>query len=99
MTEYIIKENVVYLLAKRETIDSQPRAIRRARNIVDSFPSIAVASHGRLIDAETLKERLQQHADLFKGSNVLEDKIQRDAFLTAISEVVNEPTVIPARNN
>lgn len=99
MPEYIIKEAVVYQLAKRETIDSQPRAIRRAKNIVDSFPSVVVAPHGRLIDAEELKERLQQHADLFKDSNALEDKIRRDEWFAAIAEVVNAPTIIPTRIN
>ena len=52
--------------------------------------------HGRLIDADVLEESLQRHADLFNGSNVLADKIQRDTFFTAISEIVNAPTVIPA---
>ena len=42
MTEYIEREALCYQLEKQETIDGQPRAIRRARRIVEDFPAADV---------------------------------------------------------
>lgn len=41
--EYIEREAVCYQLEKQETIDGQPRAIRRARRIVEDYPAADVA--------------------------------------------------------
>ena len=42
MAEYIKREDVCYQLEKQESIDRQPRAIRRARRIVAEFPAADV---------------------------------------------------------
>lgn len=42
MTDYISREAVCYQLEKQETIDGQPRAIRRAAKIVANFPAADV---------------------------------------------------------
>lgn len=42
MTEYIEREAICYQLEKQESIDGQPRAIRRARRIVADFPAADV---------------------------------------------------------
>lgn len=39
MKEYIEREAVCYQLSKQETIDGQPRAIRRAKRLVEEFPA------------------------------------------------------------
>lgn len=39
MYKYIDREAVCYQLDKQATIDGQPRAIRRARRIVENFPA------------------------------------------------------------
>lgn len=55
MNEYIEREAICYQLEKQESIDGQPRAIRRARRIVESFPAADVVPvrHGRWIWTET----------------------------------------------
>lgn len=49
--EYIEREAICYQLEKQESIDGQPRAIRRARRIVEDFPSADVVPvvHGRWV--------------------------------------------------
>lgn len=49
MVEYIEREAICYQLEKQESIDGQPRAIRRARRIVADFPAADVVPvrHGR----------------------------------------------------
>ena len=49
--EYIEREAVCYQLEKQETIDGQPRAIRRARRIVEDYPAADVVPvrHGRWV--------------------------------------------------
>ena len=49
--EYIERDAICYQLEKQESIDGQPRAIRRARRIVAEFPAADVAPvrHGRWI--------------------------------------------------
>lgn len=39
MSDYIDRQLVCYQLAKRATVDGQPRAIRRAARIVEEFPA------------------------------------------------------------
>lgn len=48
--EYIEREAVCYQLEKQEMIDGQPRAIRRARRIVEDFPAADVAEVVRCKD-------------------------------------------------
>ena len=52
MAEYIEREAVCYQLEKLESIDGQPRAIRRARKIVADFPAADVreVKRGKWID-------------------------------------------------
>ena len=52
MAEYIEREAVCYQLAKQESIDRQPRAIRRARRIVAEFPAADVVEVVRCKDCE-----------------------------------------------
>lgn len=44
MAEYIEREAICYQLEKQESIDGQPRAIRRARRIVADFPTADVVA-------------------------------------------------------
>lgn len=50
--EYISREDVCIQLLKQESIDGQPRAIRRARRILENFPASDVVEvrHGRWIN-------------------------------------------------
>ena len=55
--ECIEREALCYQLQKQETIDGQPRAIRRARRIVEDFPAADVrkVKHGKwlpIVDAD-----------------------------------------------
>lgn len=52
--------------------------------------------HGQLKDADALKVKQQEDADLFKGSFDFKDKIRRDEALNAVANIVNAPTVIEA---
>ena len=59
-------------------------------------PIVLVPDHGRLIDADALKQKQQEDADLFKSAYTLEAKIRRDESLNAVANIVNAPTIIPA---
>lgn len=48
--EFVQKDLVLYALAKQETIDGQPRAIRRAKKIVGGFPASDVVEVVRCRD-------------------------------------------------
>ena len=50
--EYIEREAICYQLEKQESIDGQPRAIRRARRIVANFPAADVVPVVRCKDCE-----------------------------------------------
>ena len=54
MAEYIEREAVCYQLEKQESIDGQPRAIRRARRIVADFPAADVVPVVRCKDCKHL---------------------------------------------
>ena len=60
----------------------------------DWCPLVPVQPHGRLIDADALKAKQQEDADLFIGSRV--DIKRRDEALNAVANIVNAPTIIPA---
>ena len=62
--EYIEREAVCYQLEKQETIDGQPRAIRRARRIVEDYPAAGVVP---VSEVEKIIERLQEQADLYNA--------------------------------
>lgn len=47
----------------------------------------------RLIDADVLKAKQQEDADLFIGDNTLSGKSRRDEALNAVANIVNAPTV------
>ena len=51
MVEYIERDAICYQFEKQESIDGQPRAIRRARRIVADFPAADVVPvrHGRWV--------------------------------------------------
>lgn len=60
-------------------------------------PLVSVPTpHGRLIDADVLKEKQQEDADLFKGSTDYGEKCRRDEALNAVANIVNAPTIIEA---
>lgn len=58
MSEYIDRDAVCYQLEKQESIDGQPRAIRRARRIVADFPAADVRPvvHGQWIKSPECPE-------------------------------------------
>lgn len=47
----------------------------------------------RLIDADVLKVKQQEDADLFIGDDTLSGKSRRDEALNAVANIVNAPTV------
>lgn len=55
-----------------------------------------VPPHGRLIDADELKAKQQEDADLFINAYTLMEKSRRDEALNAVANIVNAPTIIPA---
>lgn len=66
MDEYIERDAICYQLEKQESIDGQPRAIRRARRIVADFPAADVVArdcYDRLLaeNDELRKERPVRH--------------------------------------
>lgn len=61
MAEYIEREAICYQLEKQESIDGQPRAIRRARRIVADFPATDVVPVVRCKDCK------YRHDDDFCG--------------------------------
>jgi hypothetical protein len=64
----------------------------------DSTPykAVPVPKHGRLIDADKLKDVQQSDADLFKGSSDYGEKCRYDEAINAVANIVNAPTIIPA---
>lgn len=62
----------------------------------DWCPLVEVPPHGRLIDADAMKNKQQKDADLFKGSSVYGDKVRYDEAVNAVANIVNAPTIIPA---
>ena len=59
-------------------------------------PLVPVPPHGRLIDADALKAKQQEDADLFVNAYTLMEKSRRDEALNAVANIVNAPTIIPA---
>lgn len=47
----------------------------------------------RLVDADVLKAKQQEDADLFIGDNTLSGKSRRDEALNAVANIINAPTV------
>lgn len=58
--------------------------------------AVSVPPHGRLIDADALRAKQQEDADLFQGSTAYGDKCRRDEAMNAVANIVNAPTIIPA---
>ena len=74
MVEYIERDAICYQLEKQESIDGQPRAIRRARRIVADFPAADVVPvrHGRWVhpvpgDGEPYCSVCHAEAEYFYG--------------------------------
>lgn len=63
---------------------------------LDGCPLVPVPPHGRLIDADALKDVQQADADLFKGSSDYGGKCRYDEAINAVANIVNAPTIIPA---
>lgn len=63
---------------------------------LDDCPLVPVPDHGRLIDADALKAKQQEDADLFINAVSLAEKSRRDEALNAVANIVNAPTIIPA---
>lgn len=59
--------------------------------------AVHVPPHGRLIDADALRAKQQEDADLFQGSTAYGDKCRRDEAMNAVANIVNAPTIIPAK--
>ena len=62
----------------------------------DHCPLVPVPPHGRLIDADALKDVQQADADFFKGSSDYGEKCRYDEAINAVANIVNAPTIIPA---
>lgn len=77
----------------RDAFDSTFRVIEHRR---DNCPLFPVPPHGRLIDADALKAKQQEDADLFINAVSLAEKSRRDEALNAVANIVNAPTIIPA---
>ena len=60
------------------------------------YPLVPVPPHGRLIDADALKDVQQADADFFKGSSDYGEKCRYDEAINAVANIVNAPTIIPA---
>lgn len=63
-------------------------------------PLVAVPAHGRLIDANALADVLRRFIAMYDGCPFSQlsigDKSRRDELQTALAEVFNAPTIIPA---
>ena len=64
--------------------------------VVNDAKAVPVSPHGRLIDADKLKAKQQEDADLFINAVSLAEKSRRDEALNAVANIVNAPTIIPA---
>lgn len=80
------KRGYKYLLAHMELYDQR----------ADDCPITTVPAHGRLIDADALKDVQQADADFFKGSSDYGEKCRYDEAINAVANIVNAPTVIQA---
>ena len=65
---------------------------------LDNCPLVPAPPHGRLIDADALRAKQQEDADLFQGSTAYGDKCRRDEAMNAVANIVNAPTIIPAES-
>lgn len=66
------------------------------RGTVPNAKAVPIPPHGRLIDADALRAKQQEDADLFQGSTAYCDKCRRDEAMNAVANIVNAPTIIPA---
>lgn len=67
--------------------------------IYDDCPLVEIPPHGRLIDADALKTKLNNIHDFLLGDCefselAMSDKARIDELINCIAEVVNAPTVI-----
>lgn len=68
-----------------------------ASMLIEAFATaVPVPEHGRMIDADALKAKQQEDADLFINAVSLAEKSRRDEALNAVANIVNAPTIIPA---
>lgn len=63
---------------------------------MDSCPLVEIPPHGRLIDADKLRDVQQADADFFKGSNDYGEKSRYDEAINAVANIINAPTIIEA---
>lgn len=82
----VCKRGYEYLLKHSELYDKR----------ADDCPIVEIPPHGRLIDADALRAKQQEDADLFQGSTAYGDKCRRDEAMNAVANIVNAPTIIPA---
>ena len=63
-------------------------------------PLVPVPPHGRLIDADALADVFRGFIAMYDGCPfsqfALTDKARRDELQSALAEVINAPTIIPA---
>ena len=60
------------------------------------YEAVPIPAHGRLIDADELRDVQQKDADLFRHATTLAEKSRRDEALNAVANIVNAQTVIEA---
>ena len=68
-------------------------------NRPDYCPLVELPPHGRLIDADALKAKQQEDADLFINAYTLMEKSRRDEALNAVANIVNTPTILEAEES
>lgn len=78
-------------VAKKEVVLS--------KGVQESCPLVEISPHGRLIDADALKTKLNNIHDFLLGDCefselAMSDKARIDELINCIAEVVNAPTVI-----
>ena len=52
----------------------------------------------RLVDADALKVKQQEDADLFINDSTISGKARRDEALNAVANIVNAPTIDPVKH-
>lgn len=80
----------------RLIIRSNGQVIISHKTFFDETEAIPVPPHGRLIDADALKDVQQADADFFKGSSDYGEKCRYDEAINAVANIINAPTIIPA---
>lgn len=89
-----IKYSMTILDASMERFP-RPKPLCKGCRIICQLPE----GHGRLVDADELKAKQQEDADLFINAYTLMEKSRRDEALNAVANIVNATTIVPAERS